>query len=203
MIVKFHHTPILIAKDSHFLFKCLQTFKKKKKKDIHEIQRSCLSCVPLPFLLPRILSYHYSTDLPFIPQSSVQSTLDLWNLTFLFPDPLLFKMGWKFATSTTLFISSCVHTTALVSYQYRTLLHIGKRQHKIPDQILLLASSQGPAPQPIEDKFRSIQHSSVDVRVFVGVRRFYKIQVISVFEIKSIVEVLNTRSFLDVSESNA
>jgi hypothetical protein len=69
-------------------------------------------------LSTRILSYHYSTDLPFIPQSSVQSTLDLWNLTFLFPKPLLFfKMGWKFTTSTTPFISSCAHTTALVSYQ--------------------------------------------------------------------------------------
>jgi hypothetical protein len=79
-------------------------------------------------------------------------------------------MGWKFATSTTLFISSCVHTTALASYQYRTLLDIGKRQHKIPDQILLLASSRDPAPQPIEDKFKSIQRSSVDVRVFLRMR---------------------------------
>jgi hypothetical protein len=73
-------------------------------------------------------------------------------------------MGWKFATPTTLFISSRVHSTALASYQNCTLLGIEKEpaQNIGPDSPIAL--SQDPAPQPIEDKFKNIQRSLVDVR---------------------------------------
>jgi hypothetical protein len=110
----------------------LQTFKKRYTRNPTQlpILRSTF------FPITRILSYYYSTDPPFITQNSVQSTLDLWDLTFLIPNSLLFfKMGWKFATPTTLFISSRIHITALASHQNCTLLGIEKEtaQNTGPD----------------------------------------------------------------------